>query len=208
MYEPTDILSAPEDLRELLGPIAPTQDTKIIDHVDVHCRAWIERSPFVTIASVSPGGNMDVSPKGDPAGFVKVIDEKTLAIPERKGNRRGDTLFNLLADPRLALVFFVPMRREVVRVNGTALLVRDAEILDTMVVNGHRPDLAILVRVAEAFYHCGKAVVRSGLWEPEKWGSIDGLPSYAQALLDHGKLTWSLQDVEEGVARNAREELY
>src|SRR5215813_4884322 len=147
-------------------------------------------------------GAMDVSPKGDPPGFVKVLDRKTLAIPDRLGNNRGDTFLNVLQNPSVAIVFIVPRRREVVRVSGTAQIATDDDLLETMAVQGKRPDLALVVTVKEAFFHCGKAMIRSGLWEPDRWGPIDGLPTYAQALKDHGVLADSLEYLEARVERN------
>jgi hypothetical protein len=178
-------ITSTSEIEAILGPPFPNQVNKIIDHIDDHCRAWIERTPFIVISSIGASGAMDVSPKGDSAGFVKVLDRQTLAIPDRPGNRRGDTLRNVLDNPNVGMMFIVPRRREIVRVNGMALLARDPDLLGEMAANGKVPDLAIVVRVCEAFFHCGKSVIRSGLWEPKRWGSVDGLPTYAQALKDH-----------------------
>ena len=160
------------------------------------------------IASINAAGAMDTSPKGDPPGFVKVLDERTLAIPDRLGNHRGDTFLNVLENPAVGIVFIVPKRREVVRVSGTASLARDPDLLATMAVGGKVPDLAMIVRVREAFFHCGKAVVRSGLWEPGRWGPIDGLPSYARALKDQAGLASPLAEMEAAVAYNETQRLY
>lgn len=207
MYQPKLPVTTPEDVAAILGSPMPNQAAKIIDHIDDHCRAWIERCPFIVIATIDSQGRMDTSPKGDPAGFVKVLDRKTLAIPDRLGNRRGDTLLNILQNPSIALVFIMPKRREVVRVNGRASLARDPDLLEAMAVEGKPPVLAMLVRVEEAFFHCGKAMIRSGMWEPERWGSIDGLPSYAQALKDHAR-TDSLETLQAIVERNEKHRLY
>jgi PPOX class probable FMN-dependent enzyme len=151
---------------------------------------------------------MDVSPKGDPAGFVRVLDAHTLAIPDRIGNHRGDTLLNVLDNPSVAVVFIIPRRREVVRVNGMASLARDPDILAGMEVDGKRPDLAIVVQVREAFFHCGKSMIRSGLWEPERWGSIEGLPTYAQALKDHAASADTVEIIQARIDRSETELLY
>ena len=124
------------------------------------------------------------------------------------GNHRGDTFLNVLENPAVGLLFIVPKRREVVRVSGVAEVVRDPELLGSMAVNGKLPDLALLVRVREAFFHCGKSMIRSGLWEPDRWGPIDGLPTYAQALKDHASLSAALPDIERGVASNETDRLY
>jgi PPOX class probable FMN-dependent enzyme len=208
MYQPTNIIEAEKEIRDLLGETSEVSAKKVIDHIDDHCRAWIERSPFVVVCTADRNGRMDVAPKGDPPGFVKVLDAKTLAIPDRPGNRRADSFLNILENPKIGLMFVVPKRGEVVRVSGSAKIVRDSQLLESMAINGRVPALAILVRVEEAFYHCGKAMIRSRMWQPDQWPDIEGLPSYAQALLDHGHLSRSLTDLEELVTRNERERLY
>lgn len=208
MYEAKIPVESVARLKSILGPDFPSQVAKVIDHIDENCKAWIERSPFVTIASCNSQGQMDVSPKGDPAGFVKVLDRKTLAIPDRIGNHRGDTFMNVLENPRIALMFVVPIRKEVVRVSGSAQVVMDHDLLTSMEVNGHKPDLALLVRVEEAFFHCGKSMIRSRMWQPDMWGSIDGLPSYAQALKDHGDLPDQIDDLEGRMTFNETDRLY
>jgi uncharacterized protein len=190
------------EVRQILGTPFPNQVNKIIDHIDLHCRAWIERTPFIVMSSIGASGAMDVSPKGDPPGFVKILDKHTLAIPDRPGNHRGDTLLNVLENPNVGILFIVPKRREVVRVNGTATLAKDTNLLDEMMVNGKSPDIAIIVRVREAFFHCGKALIRSGLWEPERWESIDGLPTYAQALKDHAASADTAEAIQSRIAQN------
>jgi PPOX class probable FMN-dependent enzyme len=149
-----------------------------------------------------------VAPKGDPSGSWKVLDPYTIAIPDRLGNNRADTLTNILENPRIGLMFVVPNRREVVRVSGSAIIVKDPDLLETMSIKGKRPNLAIIVRVEEAMFHCGKSMIRSNLWNPEKWESVEGLPTYGQALVDHGKLSISVDDMQAGVERNAVECLY
>jgi PPOX class probable FMN-dependent enzyme len=208
MYVPRFPVRTAAEVKEILGPDFPGQIAKVIDHIDAHCQAWIERCPFVVISSISATGAMDVSPKGDPAGFVKVLDEKTLAIPDRLGNHRGDTFLNVLENPSVGLMFIIPKRREVVRVSGHGEIARDPELLQTMAVNGKVPDLALIIRVREAFFHCGKAMIRSGMWEPDAWASIDGLPSYAQALKDHGKSQQELRVFEQIVINNEANRLY
>ena len=208
MYEPQNVVSSAAELKAILGPDAPSQVNKIIDYIDDHCQAWIERCPFVTIASVNGAGQMDVSPKGDPAGFVKVLDRNTLAIPDRLGNRRGDTFMNVLENPSVSIMFVIPKRREVVRVSGSAQVVMDPDLLASMAVNERVPDLALLVRVEEAFFHCGKAMIRSRMWEPDHWESIDGLPSYAQALKDHGNMPDPLEELEARMVNNETNRLY
>lgn len=208
MYTPKDVVSSEEDIRRVIPGTFERQVRKVIDHIDDHVRVWIERSPFVSMATYSANGKVDVSPKGDPAGFVKVLDEKTLAVPDRPGNHRFDSFLNILETGRIGLMFLVPNRLEVVRVSGRATLVRDAELRADMAVEGKIPDFAILVHVEEAFYHCGKAVIRSQLWQPENAVSVDGLPTYGRALKDHGNLETPLEEVERLTEDNLAYRLY
>ena len=128
MYQPKDVITTADEVRQILGDILPTQAEKVIDHIDPMCRAWIERSPFCVLATRNRRGQMDAAPKGDPPGFVRVLDEKTLALPDRRGNNRADSLMNIIESSEVALIFFVPKRRETVRVNGKAVVARDAPL--------------------------------------------------------------------------------
>lgn len=170
-----------DELRLLLGEPLPhvvNKDRQSL--VDVH-RAWIAASPLCLVATASSDGTCDVSPKGDPAGFVRVLDDTTLAIPERPGNRRADGYRNLLSNPHVGLIFLVPGRPDTLRANGRGRLVSEAPFLDDMLVKGHRPVLALVVEVEQVFFHCSKAFLRSRLWDPATWtAEADGLPSRAQ----------------------------
>lgn len=208
MYQPTDILTSEEAIRTIVPDQFTSQTGKVLDHIDDLCRVWIEASTFLTMATVSAAGRVDVSPKGDPAGFVKVVDEGTLAIPDRPGNHRFDSFLNILETGRIGLVFLVPHRNEVVRVNGSAQVVRDPELLETMAIKGRVPVMAVLVRVEEAFYHCGKAVIRSRLWHTEEVPLAHGLPTYAEALKAHGTLADDIDDLERRMKNNDENRLY
>ena len=208
MYEPKDIVTSVESFYDGMRQPYESQTAKIIDHIDAHCRVWIEHSTFLTMATVDAAGNMDVSPKGDPAGFVKVLDPKTLAIPDRPGNHRYDGFRNLLETGRVGLVFLVPNRNEVVRVNGSAQVVRDLDVREQLAVHDRVPDFAVIVHVEEAFYHCGKAIIRSRLWQPDDQLSIDALPSYAQALKSHGQLATDIDTLETRMKYNDEKRLY
>lgn len=207
-YEPTDVVTRVAEIRAVIPDEFASQTGKIIDHVDAFVRVWIERSPFVAIATHDRAGRADVAPKGDPAGFVKVLDEKTLAIPDRPGNHRFDTFDNILQTGRVALMFLVPNRTEVVRVNGAARIVRDLALRERMAINGKVPEFAILVRVEEAFYHCGKAVIRSRLWQLLEAAPLEGLPTYAQALIEHARLDRPLDEMERLMKGNEENRLY
>ncbi len=170
----TEITSEAE-LRELLG--SPSGGAVSKERVRLHDldRAWIAASPFLLMASSGADGSCDVSPKGDPAGFVKVLDDRTLVVPERPGNKRADGWVNVLANPHVGLIFVVPGRTDTLRVNGRARLVRDGPFFDDLVVRGHRPLVALVVEVEQVFHHCGKAFLRSRLWDPDSWHP-DALP--------------------------------
>jgi hypothetical protein len=161
---------------------------------DIH-REWIAGCPLVFVSTSSSDGRCDVSPKGDPAGFVQVLDEVALAIPERSGNRRMDGFRNVLENPHAGLLFVIPGRPETLRVNGTARIVTEGSLLDEMVVRSHRPDLALVVRVEEAFFHCAKAFARSQAWKPETWNptAVRPYPEIAQGLWRRGESLESIQ---------------
>ena len=195
------------ELREIIG--APTQvvASKIADRLNALTRQFVERSPFVCVATSRPDGGLDISPRGDPAGFVQILDHRRLLIPERPGNRLADTLTNLLADPRIALLFLIPGVGDTFRVNGRAAVVDDAGLLASSAVEGRVPKLGILVTIEEAFTHCPKALIRSDLWNPERHVDRSELPSSGailRAVADDGL------DVEtyerERAARYARRE--
>jgi PPOX class probable FMN-dependent enzyme len=208
MFTPKDPVTHVDQLYDGARQPYDNQQKKIIDYIDTHCRVWIEHSTFLTMATVDKAGNIDVSPKGDPAGFVKVLDDKTLAIPDRPGNHRYDGFRNLLETGRIGLVFLVPNRNEVVRVNGAAQVVRDMEIREQLTIKGRIPDYAVVVHVEEAFYHCGKAIIRSRLWHPEEQGPVEALPTYAEALMDMGQLTEDPDDLAARLKHNDEKRLY
>ena len=157
---------------------------KVQHLLDKHAQAFIRRSPFLCIGTQDLDGNADVSPRGDPAGFVKILDQNTLAIPDRTGNNRLDSLVNILANPSVGLLFVVPGFDDTLRVSGRASLVTDPEILETMSVNDRVPKLAIVVNVAEVFMHCAKAFRRSHLWDPDHFQDRRDMPSLSKIILD------------------------
>ena len=162
-------ISSEAELRELLGVPAPHVIAK--ERARLHERdiEWLAASPFCLVATSGADGTCDVSPKGDPPGFALVLDETTIAIPERPGNKRADGYRNILANPHVGLIFVIPGRKETLRINGRARLIRDAPFFDDMIVKGHRPQLALLVEIEQIFFHCMKSFMRARLWEPESW---------------------------------------
>ncbi|MBT4126548.1 MAG: pyridoxamine 5'-phosphate oxidase family protein [Chloroflexi bacterium] len=199
------VIATEDDLREILGTPSKRAADKVIDHIDEHCAALIGSSPFLVIASADADGNMDVSPKGDPAGFVKVLDEHTLVIPDRKGNRRGDTFSNILQNPKIGLIFLTPGYQETLRVSGTAQIVRDQELLESMAHDGKVPEFATVVAVEKALFHCAKCIIRSGLWEHD---GVDGVPNFGAILKDHANLDQTAEEVQKTIDESKLANLY
>ncbi|MFK7897932.1 MAG: pyridoxamine 5'-phosphate oxidase family protein [Myxococcota bacterium] len=174
----TKTVDSPAELRAILGEPSERAANKDRTHLHAMDRDWIAHSPFLLIATADAQGNCDVSPKGDPAGFVHVVDERTLAIPERPGNRRADGFLNVLSNPHVGLVFLIPGRNDTLRVNGKARLVSQAPYFEKLEVKGHRPLLALEFKIEQLFYHCAKAFMRSHLWDSSSW-SPEAMPSRA-----------------------------
>lgn len=164
-------------LRDVIGAPAEVVCAKITDALNYLTREYVERSPFVLVATSDPTGACDLSPRGDPAGFVRILDDRTLLLPERPGNRIADTLTNILANPHVGLLFVVPGATETYRVNGRATLTTDPDLLAPCAVEGKVPKLGILVAVEQAYTQCSKALLRSHLWDPERFVSQADLPS-------------------------------
>jgi PPOX class probable FMN-dependent enzyme len=170
------------ELREAIGSPTPLVASKIADRLNDLTRQFIERSPFLCVATASSAGGLDVSPRGDPAGFVRILDERTLLMPDRPGNRIADTLTNLLEDDRIALLFLIPGVGDSFRVNGRATIVQDEDLLAESTVDGKAPKLGILVAIEEAYTQCSKALIRSDLWNPEHHVDRSELPSSGAIL--------------------------
>jgi hypothetical protein len=174
------IIETEEQLRALIGEPAPLTCAKISDRLNPMTRIYVERSPFVCFATSDAAGNCDLSPRGDPAGFVRILDDRTLLIPERPGNRLADSLRNILANPRIGLLFVVPGVTDTFRVNGRATITVDAELLVPCAVEGKVPQLGILVDVEEAYTQCSKAFLRSRLWDPQRFVDPATMPTGGQ----------------------------
>jgi uncharacterized protein len=170
------------ELRAVVGSPTALVSGKIADRLNPLTRQFIDRSPFVCVGTGRPDGGLDISPRGDPAGFVRILDDRTLLIPDRPGNRIADTLTNLLADPRIALLFLVPGVGDSFRVNGRAVVTDDPALLSESEVDGRTPRLGIVVTVEEAYTQCSKALIRSDLWNPERHVDRSELPSNGAIL--------------------------
>ncbi len=203
-----DVVSSEAELRDVIGAPSGKVDAKVISFIDDLAAAFIAQSPFVLIASANAAGEMDVSPKGDPAGFVRVLDEKTLAIPDRVGNRRLDTFRNVVQNPRVGLIFLVPGVAHTLRVSGKAIIVRDRALRESMAVKGKLPDHVLVVEVERVLSHCAKCMVRSHLWQPEAWPDAAGVPTLAEILVAHAGLAETVDEVHTFLEKDAREQLY
>ncbi|MDR7001941.1 pyridoxamine 5'-phosphate oxidase family protein [Neobacillus niacini] len=176
-----------EELRSIVGFPSELVKNKVITYLDHNCIDFISQSPFLVMSTSDDFGYCDASPRGDKPGFVLVLNEKQLIIPERPGNKRIDSLRNILLNPRIGLLFFIPGLGETLRVNGTATIVKDEELLMKMAVGDKMPLLGIGIEVEECFIHCAKAFKRSGLWEPNTWADKKVLPSASKILFEHAK---------------------
>ena len=184
----THVITEESELREIFGWPSERSANKEIDRLDRHCRAIIEKCPFILLGTANASGLCDVSPKGDFPGFVRVLDDNTLAIPDLPGNNRLDTLTNMLDNPQVGLIFLIPGMNDTLRVNGKVRLIRDADLLESMAYRGKLPKLAIVVDVQEVFIHCTKSLVRSKLWLDENRINRNELPSLAEIVRDHAGL--------------------
>lgn len=195
-------------LREIIGQPRGYSSNKGTDRIDSIFARFISAAPYLVVATVGSDGLPDASPKGDPAGFVLVLDEKTLVIPERQGNQRLDGFQNLLLNPAIALLFIIPGNTETLRVAGRARIVRDPQLQHRFAVNGKDPTLCLVVDVEEAFMHCGKSSVRSGIWKPESWPDRSNVPTVAESVKAYARATESLEELERNEAAVTIARLY
>ena len=204
-----NVVTSEQELREIVGIPGARAVAKERTLLDAHCCAFIARSPLLLVATAGRDGRCDVSPKGDAPGFVVVLDERRLMIPDRPGNKRLDGMTNLLANPHVGLLFLVPGREETLRINGRAWITRDPQLLERSAVQGKAPLLAIGVEVEHCFLHCAKPFRRSRLWAHEQWPAPDALPSMACVLFDQIKPEGvTLQDYERDIEDGYAKRLY
>ncbi len=204
----SEVVTTSDELRDIVGEIHPAAVTKVIDHLDAYCTDFIRHAPFIVIGSGGGTRDVDVSPKGDPAGFVRVIDRTTLAIPDRPGNARMDTFLNVLENPGVALVFLVPGRKDTLRVAGRAEIVADEALRRSLIERGKVPRLVMVVHVERAFFHCTKCMVRSNLWRPEAWPDTSGMSSFGEAIVAQARLGVTASEADASMKSAERNRLY
>ncbi|MET0993896.1 MAG: pyridoxamine 5'-phosphate oxidase family protein [Mycobacterium sp.] len=188
-------VSTVDQLREIVGHPNKYVANKVSDRLSPIQQDWLRHSPLGFMATTDAQGRVDVSPKGDPPGFVRIIDATTIAIPERPGNKRVDGYLNVLERPHVGTLFLIPGRGDTLRINGTARILADADYFDAMTVQGKRPILALEIDVEEVFFHCAKAFLRSDAWNPESWNPT-ALPSVAQ-IAQAIRSDWSLTELQK-----------
>jgi PPOX class probable FMN-dependent enzyme len=199
-------VTSEQELRELYGHPGERAVAKEQPTIDAHCRAFIAHAPFLVMGTAGADGRCDVSPKGDAPGFVQVLDERHLVIPDRLGNNRLDGLRNVVENGHVGLIFFIPGREDTLRVNGRATIRRDEALLERLAVAGKRPVTALVVEVEQCFLHCARAFKRSGLWQPERWPDASTVPSMQRMIWDLLPVKPAGQTVEQ-YERDSQERL-
>ena len=195
-------------MREIVGTPSHRMADKAINYIDDICKRYIAASPYIVISTRGSDGLMDMSPKGDPAGFVHVIDEKTLIIPERLGNKRADSFENLLVNSEVGIIFLIPGYSYILRVSGTGQIVRDAALQAQFAIRGKEPDLLLAVNVEDAFIHCAKSIARSNIWKPENWPDTSDVPSYAVSTVAHSELSDTVEEMQAGIDNDFNTRMY
>ena len=205
---PDHVIESIEELRGTYGEASQLSLKKSLDRLDRHCRRFIELSPFVVLASAGADGRVDCSPRGDPAGFVAVLDERTDLLPDRRGNNRTDSLKNVLENPYVGMLFMIPGVDETLRLNGRATLTTDPAHLEPLAVKGRTPQSGLLVEVEEVFLQCTKALVRARIWKDEsRVDRQSALPSFGKMIADHAGLPDG-EAIDRRLRDKTREKLY
>ena len=197
----------PAALRAHYGEVMPIAARKVLPRLDQHCRAFIALSPFAVLATADGAGNVDASPRGDAPGFVGVLDDNTLLLPDRPGNNRVDSFGNILAHPGVGLLFFVPGVNETLRVNGDATVITDTDRLAPFSAQGKAPVGGLLITVREAFFHCAKALMRSSLWDPSRHIERRSFPTLGRIIADQTRMI-ETEEADRHIEQGYREKLY
>ncbi len=203
----TEAITDPGDLRSYYGTVHPLAERKVLPQLDAHCRKFIALSPFAVLATSDGKGGVDASPRGDAPGFIAVLDDRTLLLPDRPGNNRVDSYGNILASPGIGLLFFVPGVNETLRVNGDATVVTDHALLAPLAAHGKEPRAGLLIAVKEAFFHCSKALIRGRLWDPATQVPRSTFPSLGRIMADQ-TASMPEDEAEALVQESIRDKLY
>ena len=204
-----DCIQSATELRDLFGPVSGLAEKKVIRRIDRHAAHFIALSPLLVLATADGAGHADASPRGDAPGFVQVLDQTTLLIPDRRGNNRVDSYGNILASPGVGLIFFVPGIDETLRVNGTARLATDADLLAPSTVDGKLPKAGLVVAVEEVFFHCGKALKRARLWDAARHVPRPDFPSLGRIIIEQtGGRETAVAEADAQIEESYRTRLY
>ncbi len=204
----SDPVETPEALESIVGKPIHNGVTMKLDRLDDIYRKFIEASPFCLMATSDPDGAIDISPKGDPKGFVKILEDNLLAIPDRPGNRRADSFHNLMKDPRMGLIFIIPGKLETVRLSGQARIVQDKDLRESLAFGGKPPKMAVLFYIEQAFMHCPKCMIRSHLWDPGSWTDASAIPDIGSTIIKQANLDVPLEKLTDEVAKQGGLDLY
>ncbi len=212
---PDDVAATPDTtvadkatVREIVGEPIPIVRNKEMPRLDKYCRQFIEMSPFLCLGTVGADGHIDMSPRGDPPGFVKILDDHSLLIPDRQGNQRVDSMLNITENPRVGLIFFLPGVEETLRIRGRVSITRDPDLLVPLALNGKSPKLGLLVEIDQVFFQCAKALIRSKLWDPATPIKRSEFPSIGQIVRDQRLPDATVEDIEAEIQRSNRTRLY
>lgn len=203
-----EIISTRQRFREIFDEPSQVILDKNIDHIDDICASYIKASPFIILSTIGADGDLSTSPKGDPAGFVQILDSKTLAIPERLGNHRCDSFENILVNPKVGIIFIIPGFGVTLRVSGTATIVRDKKLQKSMAINGKQPNAVLIINVEQAFAHCSKAIMRAKIWQQQQWPDVSNLPNLGVAMVTHGELSVDATQMQDIVINDEKTRLY
>ncbi|MBT5456684.1 MAG: pyridoxamine 5'-phosphate oxidase family protein [Rhodospirillaceae bacterium] len=195
-------------VREIVGEPIPIVQNKEMPQLDNYCRQFIEMSPFLCLGTVGADGHIDMSPRGDPPGFVQVLDDHTLLIPDRQGNQRVDSMVNIMENPNIGLIFFLPGVAETLRIRGRASITDDAKLLTPLALNGKTPKLGFLIAIDQVFFQCAKALIRSRLWDPATPIDRSEFPPFAQITRDQRRPDAKIEDIQAIIDHNYTNELY
>lgn len=201
-------LRSSSDLREVVPLPSHWVDNKVIDHIDDLSKRFIAVSSLAIVSSSRPDGKLDMTPRGDPPGFVKVLNDSLIAIPDRPGNKRMDTFENIFENPNVGIIFVIPGHRDTLRVSGKGAVVRDETLGKELAVNGRPAELILLVHVERVLCHCPKAFIRGKVWQQESWPDTADVPTLAEMMVAHGAMSETLDEVEAGVREDRETRLY
>ena len=195
-------------VREIVGEPIPIVRDKEMPRLDRYCCQFIEMSPFLCLGTAGVDGHIDMSPRGDPPGFVRILDDRTLLIPDRQGNQRVDSMLNITENPRVGLIFFLPGVEETLRIRGRVSITRDPKLLEPLALNGKTPKLGLVVEIDQVLFQCAKALIRSRLWDPATRIKRNEFPSFGQITRDQRRPNDKVEDIEAQIRESYRTRLY